>query len=503
VMTHWEHRGSEVRLAGIGAVDLLLDDVRGGAPIPVPAISSVQPSQGVIGGGSEVRIFGEFIEPGATVFFDGVPAHSSTLVEPTQVLAVSPPHDYGWVDVTVTNANGYSGTLAMGYKFVFPPPSLATLSPEAGTTGGGTEINITGHSFRPGQRVLFGSSEASSAILSDTAISATSPPNPPGVVDVTVMDEDGQFSTSSDAYEYIAPVPTVSSITPEAAASGAAVTVIGTNFSYATQVTIGDLPVDFSVVDDSSLSIEVSPDAVTGPLSVTTSGGTGTSSFALAVQPTIEGFHPASATAATYVTINGTAFSSVQDVRFNDVAASSYSVISNRQIGAVLPPTTTTGPISVITLAGEAMSGTDLLAAPTLSGFTPVRGSVGTEVVIHGQNLRDATGVAFSGVPAQSFTATDLTATAVAPDGATSGPIRVETNGGVATTTDSFIILPSGDANGDGEVTVADVFFAINYFFLSGPASEILFDPNGDGIESAADIFYLISHLFANGPAPI
>jgi uncharacterized repeat protein (TIGR03803 family) len=62
---------------------------------------------------------------------------------------------------------------------------------------------------------------------------------------------------------------------------------------------------------------------------------------------------------------------------------------------------------------------------------------------------------------------------------------------------------PSGDANGDGTVDVADVFFLINKLFAGGPAPPCTGDVNGDGVADVGDVFYLINFLFAGGPAPI
>ncbi len=62
--------------------------------------------------------------------------------------------------------------------------------------------------------------------------------------------------------------------------------------------------------------------------------------------------------------------------------------------------------------------------------------------------------------------------------------------------------LPSGDANGDGVVTVADVFYLINFLFTGGSAPVGPADANGDGQVTVTDVFYLINYLFAGGPAP-
>jgi hypothetical protein len=60
-----------------------------------------------------------------------------------------------------------------------------------------------------------------------------------------------------------------------------------------------------------------------------------------------------------------------------------------------------------------------------------------------------------------------------------------------------------GDANGDGQLDVGDVFYLINYLFAGGPAPIGPPDVNGDGKVDVADVFYLINFLFAGGPPPV
>lgn len=71
---------------------------------------------------------------------------------------------------------------------------------------------------------------------------------------------------------------------------------------------------------------------------------------------------------------------------------------------------------------------------------------------------------------------------------------------GVSQTVNPAIL--HGDANGDGQITPADVFYLLNYLFKSGPAP-VSGDANGDGKTNAADVFYLINYLFNGGPAPV
>jgi hypothetical protein len=64
--------------------------------------------------------------------------------------------------------------------------------------------------------------------------------------------------------------------------------------------------------------------------------------------------------------------------------------------------------------------------APSVKGFKPNHGVVGTTVTITGSALSDASAVEFNGVPATNFTVTeDTTITATVPSGATTGPITV------------------------------------------------------------------------------
>ena len=60
-----------------------------------------------------------------------------------------------------------------------------------------------------------------------------------------------------------------------------------------------------------------------------------------------------------------------------------------------------------------------------------------------------------------------------------------------------------GDADGNGVVDVADVFYLINYLFAGGPEPLGCADVDGSVTLDVADVFYLINFLFAHGPAPV
>ena len=102
--------------------------------------------------------------------------------------------------------------------------------------------------------------------------------------------------------------------------------------------------------------------ATSGPISVTTSGGSATSSTGFTVTapptavPTVSGFTPASGPVGTTVTINGANFTGATTVKFSTTAATTWSVVSDQQITARVPSGARNGPISVTTSAGTGTS---------------------------------------------------------------------------------------------------------------------------------------------------
>ncbi|GLH72764.1 hypothetical protein GETHLI_12660 [Geothrix limicola] len=87
--------------------------------------------------------------------------------------------------------------------------------------------------------------------------------------------------------------------------------------------------------------------------------------------------------------------------------------------------------------------------APTLTGFSPASGWEGDTVTLSGHAFTGATSITINGLAATDLKVlSDTSATATVPKGATSGPIRIQTPGGSATSTQSFQML---------QLTLADV----------------------------------------------
>jgi hypothetical protein len=153
--------------------------------------------------------------------------------------------------------------------------------------------------------------------------------------------------------------PTITSFTPTSGGPGTTVTLTGTNFTGATAVKFGAATTAPSGTPTAtSLTVVVPAGATAGPIRVLNANGWGssTTSFSPAPAPTITSFTPLYAPVGKTVTITGTNFTGATSVKFNNVAATAFTVNSATQITATVPTGATTGKITVTTPGGTATS---------------------------------------------------------------------------------------------------------------------------------------------------
>lgn len=202
---------------------------------PRPTITKLKPREGPATGGTSVTITGTKFAGATAVKFGSTNASSFTVKTATSITAKSPPGS-GTVDVTVTTPEGTSLTSSAD-EFHYLPV-VTKLSPVSGPVGGGTTVTITGAEFTGATSVKFGSIEATSfTISSATSITAVSPVELAGVVNVTVTTPAGTSPISSkDKFNF---TPTVTGLSPNtgAEAGGTTVKVVGTGFVPGTTAT--------------------------------------------------------------------------------------------------------------------------------------------------------------------------------------------------------------------------------------------------------------------------
>ncbi len=87
---------------------------------------------------------------------------------------------------------------------------------------------------------------------------------------------------------------------------------------------------------------------------------------------------------------------------------------------------------------------TPVVSAPNVVSFAPTSGMPGSPVTINGSHFTGATGVAFNGVPVDSFTVVPpgTQITTVVPNAASTGKVSVTGPGGTTQSTDDYTVIP-------------------------------------------------------------
>ena len=485
-----------------------------------PAVTRVSPSSGPATGGTSVTIAGTSFTGATAVSFGGTAATSFTVTSATSITATSPAGT-GAVDVTVTIPGG--GTSATNSSDVFKyVPSVTSVSPASGPTGGGTSVTINGTGFTGATAVSFGGAAASTfTVNSSSKITATAPAESAGTVDITVTTPGGTSTTSaSDSYRYAA-LPTVTNVSPPAGptAGGTSVTITGTNFTGATAVKFGTTSATFTIVSATQINA-TAPAESTGLVDITvaTPGGISATSandkFFYSAPPTVTTISPSAGPlgGGTTVTITGTNLLRSSAVKFGTTNAT-FTIVSATQINATAPAESLgTVDITVTTPGGVTPTGAGdkytYTTGPSVAAVSPSSGPTagGTSVTITGANLDNPTAVNFGANTAtiDSHSATQIVATSP-PGSAGTVDITVTTAGGTsaASAADHFtyaapptvtgVSPASGPTLGGTVVTITGTDFAsasaVHFgatsaasFSVDGPTQITATSPAGAGI---------------------
>ena len=165
-----------------------------------------------------MTITGTNFAAGATATFGGAAATNVVVVNSTTITATTPAGSAGAVTVTVT-VNGQIGNLTNGFSYVVAP-TVSSVSPNSGSTLGGTAVTITGTNFATGATATFGGTAATNVVVvNSTTITATTPARSAGAVTVTVTNPGSQNGSLTNGYTYVV-VPTVTSVSPEQRTAG-------------------------------------------------------------------------------------------------------------------------------------------------------------------------------------------------------------------------------------------------------------------------------------------
>jgi len=401
------------------------------APADAPVLTTIDPDQGPVGGGTPVTITGTGFTAGSTVTIGDTTGlvPDDIADDGTSLTFTTPANAEGPVTVTVTNDAGTSAPL--GFTYVAAPagaPVLATIDPVEGPVGGGTPVTITGTGFAAGSTVSIG---ASAGIVPDdiaddgTSLTFTTPANVAGPVTVTVTNDAGTSAPLGFTY-VAAPVtaPVLTTLTPDSGpvGGGTPVTITGTGFTPGATVSIGGTAgiVPDDVSDDGTELTFTTPPGAAGdvPVTVTTDGGTSapltfTYEAAPAGAPVLTSLTPETGPAGggTPVTITGSGFlpgSTVSVGGTTGIVPDAIGVGGTTLTFTTPPGAAGDAPVTVTNLAGTSAPLTFTYLAPpvgspVLTAIAPDAGPAagGTSVTLTGTGftpgstitIGDATGI--------------------------------------------------------------------------------------------------------------
>jgi hypothetical protein len=400
------------------------------AAAAAPTISSFSPTSGPIG--RTVTINGSGFNSATGVTLCLVPT-TFTVVSSNRITASVPAGACNGLWRVTTPA----GTAASASAFRVTTPTLTTYSPTSG--GVGSTVTLTGTNLNGATQVTLCLVPTTFTIVSSSRVTATVPAGAcDGLWRVTTPAGTG---ASGSPFTVTNGALAIGGFAPTTGGVGSTVTLSGSGFSGASQVSLCLVPTTFTLVSATTITAAVPGGACDGLWRVTTSAGTAASGSPFTVSTgalAIGGFSPTAGGIGSTVTLNGSGFSGASQVSLC-LVPTTFTLVSATTITAAVPDGACDGLWRVSTPAGTAASGTPFTnTSPTLTSFSPTSGSVASTVTLNGTNLSAATQVSLCFVPTTFTVASASQITAAVPAGACDGLWRVTTPAGVTAAATPF-----------------------------------------------------------------
>ena len=392
--------------------------------------------------------------------------------------------------ITVTTPGGTATSDEFTITGV-PAPVLDSVS--VSEARGGDAVTLTGSNLLGSTVTVGGVSAVTFGMAVPTAVNFTMPFGvAPGSALIEVTTGSG---TATQSITALPDAPVITSFSVPNAYVGDTITITGTGFSGATEVafngTLADLanPM-FSISEDGTTVTVVVPDgATTGPVTIMTVNGTGTSDVFIigdltptetpsptdsptaeptdtptptdspTAEPTdppvsgpvIDSIIPANALPGDPVEVFGSLFGSNPVVMVGETEAEVLDS-TDHSVLFIIPASTTFGETNVTVTWDDSSTASTTLTiiagVPTIDSLSDLNGKAGDSVTITGSNFIGITAITFNGDGSADPVEADLSnegysvatdgssLTVVVPEGATTGSISVTTSGGIANSSD-------------------------------------------------------------------
>ena len=266
----------------------------------------------------------------------------------------------------------------------------------------------------------------------------------------------GGTVTSASSITILNDSPLLTAFTPAAGGRpGTAVTITGRNFTrlgvpYATAVAFGGVNAPgFTVVNDTTITVNVPATGIDGRITVTTPSGVATSTaiFDVWLPPVVTSVNVNPQRPGSAVTLTGSEFLGITALTLNGTAIATRTAnAAGTTLTFTLPAAATNGPLVITARGGVGTSNILLVnAAPTITSFTPTSAGagIGQVVTVTGRNYVGVTSVTIGTLAAPFTVVNSNTIRLTVPAGATTNPISITTGfGSIRNRTNLTIIAP-------------------------------------------------------------
>lgn len=412
----------------------------------------------------------------SAVTFGGVNVARLVFMSDKSLVAVTAPGSASADDVVVTSQHDgrYGNSDGKTRSVNAPMAQIDTVSPSAGPTGmTPPAVTLTGTHLKIDSVVKFGSALATveSAAPDGTSMVVVPPTRAtPAVVGITITntdDGDELTSTKAGAYTYELQPAQITGLSASTAVPNTPLTISGTGFVNVSSVKFATVSVPYTVANSTTILVNVpaTPSGAAGTtVDITVVNGTGQPSTADPAtaddwmwdnSPTLTSLSASTAPVGTTITINGSNFVGVTNVRFGYTNAT-YTVVDQNTITATVPATPlgaggTT--VDVVVEIGASVSQPITAAADNWTWMAPATitdmshhtAPAGTTVTVTGIGFVGVTSVTMNTKAVTSFTViSDTSLTFVVPP--------PDANGGNSAGKNTNIRI----TNGSGAVSTAN-----------------------------------------------
>jgi len=474
-------RDAALRVTHTGVNDPEFHGVTGRG-VGVPTITAIEPA--AAGVGTRIVVRGTSFSGVTGVTIGGIPATGLTFVDDSSVSVVVPPlAATGVTDLTLTTVAG-SVTRVGGFNYLPDPPVITGVVLPAVPVIAGKAVVVQGTALSTVTAVTVGGI----SVPRDTISVAPAAPNgfrinldgtitvrlPAGTPDAAIISVTGPGGTVDSAPITVVQPPRITSASVASGRVGTIVTFTGTNLGNVPTVlpavagvttvrftgptAAGILATAVTRVSATTMRVTVPAGALAGPITLTGPAGSTTfSGFTVLSAPLVQsvvGIATVSGANQTAIgreiTVRGIGFIGVSGVTVGGVRATSFTVVTDTELRAVVGARTAAGAqrVAVSTGGGTGTSAANVtvtvVPAPTITALSALSGRAGSIVTVTGTNLQyvNELRLATRVVP---FTRVGAGATQrlsfVVPVGALSGAVQVVTLAGSGLSVQAYRVI--------------------------------------------------------------